>query len=261
MLRRIIVICFSILFSTHSLSDDGEPEPGRHLVEVGYTSIDGFDSDIRGLALGYTYSYSRNLRLTAQTIMIDLDFSAASDSEQKDSAARGQGDSIIAIQYDPGANLTASPWVPNSLGIFGALLLPTGNVKEGLSNDSWGATVGAGWPIFFGSNRVIIPSVAYSRSYSHSSLSTSFEEFGFSASFLWLAPQKFWVGIEPTILWDFQSNETIYQYTAVMGKSFANGIGIDLRFGNKKRFERYADRDDRVLFLNLSWQFGQATRD
>jgi hypothetical protein len=64
-----------------------------------------------------------------------------------------------------------------------------------------------------------------------------------------------------TLIRDFDSNETLYQYTAVIGKSFANSIGFDIHYGDRRRFERYPERDDQVLFLNLSWQFGQATRD
>jgi hypothetical protein len=60
---------------------------------------------------------------------------------------------------------------------------------------------------------------------------------------------------------DFDSNETLNQDTAVIGKSFANGFGFDIDYGDRRRFERYTERDDQVLFLNLSWQFGQATRD
>ena len=44
------------------------------------------------------------------------------------------------------------------------------------------------------------------------------------------------------------------------GKVFPNGIGVDLQWGTQDRSEEFATRDDDVLILNLSWQFGAPPR-
>jgi hypothetical protein len=44
-------------------------------------------------------------------------------------------------------------------------------------------------------------------------------------------------------------------------KTFSNGLGLHLQWGDKRRYENYADADDEVLLFNLSWQFGLPPRD
>jgi hypothetical protein len=41
-----------------------------------------------------------------------------------------------------------------------------------------------------------------------------------------------------------------------VGKSFRNGLGVELRWGKRRRFEKLADEDDENIFLTISWQFG-----
>ena len=187
---------------------------GRHLIELAYSSIDGFDGDIDG------------------------------PDGSKEFSANGVGDSLLTIQYDPGANLGSNPWLPKTLGVFGALLLPTGDNSDGLSGDAWGASVGTGWPILVNSKLLIVPSVGYTKTFNHGDDAIPLEELGVGASLLWLSPLGLWLGFEPSISWDFENNESIDAFALILGKTFPNGVGIDLRWSNKRRFENFAKRDD-----------------
>ena len=235
---------------------------GRHLIELAYSSIDGFDGDIAVVGTSYTYSYSRNLRLAGTMQFLELDSVDIDGPDgSKEFSANGVGDSLLTIQYDPGANLGSNPWLPKTLGVFGALLLPTGDSSDGLSGDAWGASVGAGWPIFVNSKLLIVPSVGYTKTFNHGDDAIPLEELGVGASLLWLSPLGLWLGFEPSISWDFENNESIDAFALILGKTFPNGVGIDLRWSNKRRFENFAKRDDKIFLLNVSWQFGSPPRD
>ena len=57
------------------------------------------------------------------------------------------GDVLIDYHYDPGARLSARPWIPRNLGLGMAVLLPTGSEEKGTGLGSVVAipSVGGGW--------------------------------------------------------------------------------------------------------------------
>jgi hypothetical protein len=77
--RATVFYILSLIVSQSSNADESSEiaaqdfHEGRHLLEVGYTNIDGFDGDVQVLATSYTFSYSRNLRFSAKTHLIELD--------------------------------------------------------------------------------------------------------------------------------------------------------------------------------------------
>lgn len=234
---------------------------GRHLLELGYTSIDGFDGDTLVLVPGYTYSYSHSLRFSAATQLVELQQpSDPGSGSGKTDDKTGLGDSFITVQYDPGEQLTSNPWIPNTLGLFGALLLPTGDASEGLGGDAWGASAGAGWPIFLSSRFMAIPTFAYTRTFYGGKDEFTLDQLTLGATLIWLLPFHAWLGVEPSYSWDFDLNKTDDNYHLVAGKFFRNGLAFDVQWGYQRRYEKYATRDDEVLLFNLSWQFGSPPR-
>lgn len=244
--------------------DSGNIHAGRHLVELGYTSFDGFDADLNVVAASYTYSYSRRLRFTGTTQFVELEAPQAGRAGSADIAEgvdeTGLGDSLITVQYDPGANLTSSPWIPDTLGVFGALLLPTGDSGDELSGEAWAGTIGLGWPLYTNNDFLILPSAQYTKSFKHGEDALHTEELSVGLSLLWVFARGAWIGFEPSIGRDFESDKTSDAFVLIFGKSFRNGLGVDLRWGTRRRYSGFAERDDEILLLGVSWQFGAPPR-
>lgn len=238
---------------------DSETEPGihegRHLFQLGYTSVDGFDGDIDIVAPTYNFSYSRSLLFGAGTELVRLEPDPL--EIEGGSNTDGLGDSYISIQYDPSENLTSSPWVPDSLGLFGQLYIPTGDAEEGLGSDAWGASVGVGWPLPISERLLAVPIVSYTRTFNHDDLALELDELGLGFSLVWTSPFGAWFAIEPLFARDFIDNETYDAVTIAIGKSFPSGLGFDLHWGQRRRLETLADRDDQVFLLNMNWQYGR----
>jgi hypothetical protein len=258
-LLLLISVATSVVAEEDSTESFTQPvNDGRHLVQLGYTSIEGFDGDLTVVAANYTYSYSRHLRFSGTTQLAHLEApetGASSDAGEKDDT--GLGDSVLILQYDPDANLTSSPWVPDTLGVFGGILLPTGDTGKGLGGDAWAGAIGIGWPILVRSTFVIIPSADYTKSFIHGNDALRLDELAVRVSLLWVSPTGIWLGIEPQISRDFENHATTDAFSVIVGKSFRNGLGVELRWGKKRRFENLADdEDDENLLLTLSWQFG-----
>ncbi|MEH6569185.1 MAG: hypothetical protein V7709_08925 [Halioglobus sp.] len=257
-----VFICVFAM-SLHASEDESQlAQRGRHLVELGYTRVDGFDGDIFLLEPAYTYSYSRNLRISIATQLASLEVPAADEpGGAEDVNETGQGDSSLIIQYDPGANLTSNPWVPDTIGLFGSVLMPTGDTDRGLSGDTWSASIGAGWPIILSETFLAAPTIIYSSTFAHGDDAVPLEELGVGVSLLWLSPVGAWIGIEPFISWDFENSEAIDALSLIVGKSFRNGLGFDLQWGNRRRAENFAKRDDEFLIFKVHWQFGAPPRN
>ncbi|MEH6605466.1 MAG: hypothetical protein V7711_07795 [Pseudomonadales bacterium] len=260
-LLGVLFYCVSysaFLAAENSAAESFPVHEGKHLLELAYTSIDGFDRNIVLVAPSYTYSYSRKLRFSATTQLMNLEVGenvGENANERVDEI--GLGDSSFSIQYDPGENLTSAPWIPRSLGLFASVLIPTGDTDEGLSNDSWGGTVGAGWPIFLRDSLLLIPAFAYTKTFKHGEYSFPAEEFSLGASLVWVSSSGFWLGIEPVITRDMVAGENIDTIALAIGKSFRNGLGLELHWGTQNRIESFADRDDDILLFSVNWQFGR----
>jgi hypothetical protein len=236
---------------------------GRHRLEVGWTQLDGFDGDVNLLLPSYTYSFSRQLRFTAVTSVIELDIPRDDDlGIPQDIQETGWGDSLVALQFDPGGSLTSSPWVPDTVGLFGSLRMPTGDEKKGLTGDSWVAEIGAGWLVDMPWNFWLVPSLSYQGSFNHDSQTAyRVQEGGVAVAMYWLFPFRAWIGVEPYLGWDFDRDRGADRLKLIVGKAFRNGLTMYLEWGTEDRGERVASRDDEVLILNVAWQFGDSPPD
>lgn len=255
----LLVLFFTVSSTAVAQSEDASSEEssvhlGKHLLELGYTSVDGFDGDILVLAPSYTYSSSPNLRFSGGLEILMLDPIEVDGDDNAD--VDGLGDTYLSIQYDPKANLTSSPWIPNSLGLFAEISFPTGDAEEGLGGGSWGVSAGFGWPLPVSENFLALPSIAYTRTVHHGNFAIPIDELGVGFSLIWNSPFGAWFAIEPFVAWDFEVDETVNTTTIAIGKSFPNGLGVDLHWGQRSRFESLADRSDDVLIITLNWQFG-----
>jgi hypothetical protein len=231
---------------------------GRHRLDMSYSQVEGFDGDVTLTLPSYTYSFSRSLRATVVTSYVELDFPVSEKfGIAEEIEESGWGDTVIGFQYDPGARLTSGAWVPDTLGFYSSLVMPTGDADKGLSSDTWTAEVGAGWLLDLPYNLLIIPTTAYRKSLKSGSSAYLLNEAALGLGFYWLFPFRAWLGIEPYLAWDFERDTDIDQFRIYAGKSFTNGLAVEVAWGSKDRVDEGSARDDDVLVLSLSWQFGQ----
>ena len=231
---------------------------GRHRLDLSYSQVEGFDGDVTLTLPSYTYSFSRSLRTTVVASYVELDFPASEKyGFAEEIEESGWGDTIIGFQYDPGARLTSGAWVPDTLGFYSSLVLPTGDKDKGLSSDTWTAEVGAGWLLDLPYNFLVIPTTAYRKSFKSGNSAYRLNEAAVGLGLYWLFPFRAWLGIEPYLAWDFERDTDIDQFRIYAGKSFTNGLAVELQWGSQDRVDEGSARDDEVLVLSFSWQFGQ----
>lgn len=195
--------------------------------------------------------------MTAVTSYVELDCPASEAFEiPEDIEESGWGDSVIGFQYDPSAQLTSGVWVPDTLGVYGSLLMPTGDKYQGLTGDTWVAELGGGWLLDMPLNFWIIPTTVYRKSFKDGDFAYRMNEAVVGLGFYWFFPFRAWLGIEPYLGWDFERNTDIDQFRLYAGKAFTNGLAMEVSWGTQDRVEQGAVRDDDILVFSLSWQFG-----
>lgn len=258
----VFLTCF-IFHDTHAQDSDVEviqkfTPKGRHRLDFSYTRYDTFSGRIDQFLSTYTWAPRQYLRLSITGTIVSSDIPGGDPFDTTDDLQEtGTGDTLIGIQFDPSKNLTASPWVPDSVGFFAQLLAPTGNAEKGLGTDQWLATAGAGWAVDTFSHLWLVPAVGYEFSFSEDLLATPTNQPYLSVDFIWVFEFGAWVGVSPRIGYEIEESEWVDQYLITFGKMFQNGFGASVDFGRTEQINPQASRDDRVWLINLYYQFGK----
>ncbi len=268
-MRRFVLIALLLLPVVPLAGEDDTADlslvfpDGRHLVEFGWTQLDSFDGDTDILLPSYSYSWNRQLRFSVTGSVLDLSIPADDSLGIPEGIEEtGLGDTLVSLQFDPGANLTSAPWVPNTVGLYTALQIPTGDEKKSLSGDSWVAEIGAGWLVDMPRNFWLIPNISYAGSFNHGSDEAyRIRQGGVSMGLYWLFPSATWIGVEPYLGWDFDRDRDHDVLKVVIGQAFPNGMSVYLEYGTQDRGERDIASDDEVLLINFAWQFGDPPRE
>ncbi len=260
-MRRLLLLPWLLLPTASSLANEEDLvalmefyPSGRHLIEVTYTSLDTVLGDSDVYVAGYTLAYSNQLRFSAAAAFTEL------DPEPPAGSASGLGDARFLLQYDPSANLTANAFIPENLGLTFALQAPTGDHEEGLGEDLWAAAIGAGWLVDFPLDFWLLPALSYERTFDEGPEALRRERADLSLGLYWLFTHRYWLGIEPILAYDFVADDEAIDWSVVGGKVFASGFGIDLGWSRTDRLQPRGVRDDEILTLNLSYQFGRPPR-
>lgn len=197
----------------------------------------------------YTFAPWQNLRLNITGSVVSND--------SGNTEATGIGDTAIGIQYDPSASLTASPWVPDSVGLFGQVIAPTGDADQGLSADTWFANLGAGWAIDTIGHLWLTPAIGYNFTFNEGKSATSVSQPYVSIDFIWVFDSGAWVSVAPQLGYEFEEQEWIDQYLITIGKMYPSGLGAGLSYGRIEQLNPNANRDDQTWLINFYYQFGK----
>jgi hypothetical protein len=241
-------------------TDSGDEVPqGRHRLDLSMSNVDAAEGDTYVLLPGYTFTLRGGLRagITTQYVYVE---SEGDSNGNRASVESGLGDTYLSMQYDPSANITASPWIPDTIGLTFGLLAPTGDADEGLSGDRWEWNVGAGWAFSPFGQFYLVPAITYGKSFDEGRDVLEAEFAGIDLGLLWLLDNGFWFGYTPYLERNLADHEWRDDHYLVLGKMWRNGIGASLEYGSRDRIDPAARRDDYTTFLNLYYQFGRAPR-
>lgn len=243
---------------TNSADSENEGTNGPYLLELGYTQTNAKEGNIDVFTPGFTWLVSPNIRVGATTSFLNV---KPKDNRVKvgddPSSSHGLGDSVVFIQYDWDERLTASPWIPNNLGMNLSVLAPTGNARNSLSTDTWAARLSVSWPIISNDEWLLNPLISYTGSFAGGELAQELEFLDFGMGAVRLFPRKFWVGFTPVYWYDFTVNRWNFDYHLVVGKMFSNGMGIGLNYGNLVQQSGIRTQYDTSVLLDFYYQFGQ----
>jgi len=252
------------LLPVTALADEGDVEvlntyipAGRHRLDLSYTNYDTFAGEANILLPSYTWAPRNYLRFGLIASYLSYDFLADPQNDPNSTVSNeGAGDIVIGVQYDPSAKLTASPWVPDSVGLNATLLIPTGDEAAGLSTDTWLASLSAGWAIDSVSQLWLVPAVGYDFTFAEGSTAIPVNRPFASLDFVWVFKFGGWIGVAPQLGYEFEDDEWVDEFTITVGKMFRSGFGLSLDYGRIEQLTRNIDRDDRQWLLNIYFQFG-----
>jgi hypothetical protein len=265
LLLKLHCLVILLLFQTtlcYAQSDDSqqgaEESAGRFLLDLSYTATDSFEGNIDIYSPGFTWLIRPDVRVGVATSYVHFSPSNAIELQIDDiSSHQGLSDTVFFVQYDWRERLSASPWVPDNVGINFSILAPTGNAENFLGGDTWAGSVSVSWPVTFKESWLLNPFVSYNFSFNEGPLSEhlNITEAGFGI--VKLFPSKFWIGYTPSVWFNFDDNDWNYDSHFTAGKMFSTGMGIGLDWGRTKRHSSIDARDDRALLFNFYYQFGQ----
>ena len=217
---------------------------GKHRLDLSLNSLDAEEGDVTVLQPGYTLAVGSSFRLN-----ITASFLRGEENT-------GFGDTLFVFQYDPSERITASPWIPDSLGLNTTIRAPTGNADKGLGVDNWLVNVGAGWAFNPYRDLWLVPAGYYETTFSEEQGAVSDEEIGISVNFIWVFDNGIWLGYEPTIGRNFEVDDWFDDHFFIVGKIFRNGFGLGLEYGQRDRLDPISERDYYTAFLNFYYVFG-----
>lgn len=233
------------------------PSSGRHRLDLSLTKWDSAEADSFTLLPGYTLALGNGIRISLTTSLTYLEQHDGLVTDSEGNVYEfGVGDSIVTLQYDPSRNITASPWIPDTLGLHASIMAPTGNAAKGLGQDIWSSAIGAGWMYPIAGGFWLVPAANYEWSFREGSRGLSTEYAWVSTGLLWVSPHGFWLGYTPYFGRDLVADEWSTDHVLVIGKMWDDGFGISLDYGKINRIDDLARRDDWAAIFNFYYQFG-----
>jgi hypothetical protein len=231
---------------------------GRHRIDLSYSETDTFIGDVSVFMPTYTWAPRQYLRFSVTGSIVKNDLVLETpQSSGNGPGETGVGDTTFGIQYDPSAKLTASPWVPDTVGLSAQVLAPTGSAKEGLGIDTWYANVGAGWAVDWVNHIWLVPAVGYEFTFAEGSQAVSSSKPYVGLDFAWVFQFGGWIGAGVQAGYEFDADEWVDESVITFGKMFQNGFGLSIDYGQVEQLAPQANRDDRNWLINFYFQFGK----
>ena len=209
-------------------TDSGEETSPRHRIDFGAQWYDAADGDSLIGALSYSWVPLDHHAFAATLALVGSDVSNAEGS--------GVGDTRLQYSWVPSAEITASAWVPKTLGMGFGLIVPTGDAAKGTGADRWVAIPTLGWVFLIGERFSILPSLQYYYSFGEASAAEDLSSANLELGFLWVWNSRFWINFTPSVFRDLQPiDDTNLDLLLTFGMQFSRVLGASLTLGNIER--------------------------
>lgn len=242
-------MCLPQVLASTEPSAKSETHPylfeSKHRLNLSLHRDDTEDGDAIALLPGYTLALGPTFRFNITA------------SLRREGQEQGLGDSLFVFQYDPSRKLTASPWIPDTLGLRAIIRAPTGDTEKGFSADSWLVNLGAGWAFNTRRNFWLFPAGYYENTFSEKDQVMPDEEIGISVNFIWLFDNGIWVGYKPTLARNLKQDEWADYHSFILGKVFRNRFGLSLAYGRRNRLDNTALEEDYTALFNFYYLYGR----
>ncbi len=214
-------------------ADEGPAEPDqedspRHRIDFGVQWYDAAEGSSLTGALNYSWVPAEHHAFAATLALVGSDVS--------DAVGSGIGDTRFQYSWVPSAELTASSWVPNTLGMGFGLIVPTGDAAKGTGADRWVAIPTLGWVFLIGDHFSILPSLQYFYSFGEGSAGEDFSSANLELGFLYVWGSRYWINFTPSVFRDLQPiDDTNLDLLLTFGMQFSKVVGASLTLGNIER--------------------------
>jgi len=214
-------------------TESGQPDEPRHRIDFGLQWYDAAEGNSLTGALNYSWVPLDHHAFAATLALVGSDVSNAEGG--------GVGDTRLQYSWVPSAAVTASAWVPTTLGMGFGLIVPTGDAAKGTGADRWVAIPTLGWVFLIGERFSILPSLQYFHSFGEGPAGVEFRSANLELGFLWVWGSRFWINYTPSVFRDFEPiDDTNVDHLLSFGMQFSRVLGATLTLGN---IERPPDQD------------------
>lgn len=227
----------------------------RHRLDLGFDHIGRGSQSIETLSLGYTWAPAEHHSTNITTHFIDSSVSSQVD----DSTGYLLSDTTLYYSWARGYDIEARPWLPNRFGSGVGLVVPTGDAEKGAGGDMWVVSPYLGLVKLVGKKLIILPILTFSQSFAEGDLAIPFQAIGAEIGLLLEITPKWWLFYRPTVLYDFELQETAMLNLLQLGRKVGGRHGVNVEYGRVSD-EVYSQligfRSNSNYRLTLTLQFG-----
>lgn len=232
-----------------SVSEESDHETARHRFDMGFQLVDTPKGDTYIGLFGYTWAFKPTMSFSWGVTLDRSDLRFTGEGGIVDEDHVGLGDSLLIYSYEPSARITASPWIPNSIGFGMTLLVPTGDASRFLGADMFVASPRAGWVYELKKHFVFLPAFSYSKSFAHGDFAVPLEDAAVEFGLVWVHRSNFWISYLPELVYDFELEDWLYNDSFSVGKMFGPRIGFSVGYGILEKTNPVALRHDYAWHL------------
>ena len=248
----------TVTFPVDALGDDAadaqRTAAGHHRLEFSYSGVEVIEGDADLFIGGYTFTVTKSFRMGLAIGYYDIDPDDSFVGPEAENLS-GWGDAQLVLQWDPGEQITSSPWVPNRLGAYSIITAPTSNAE--FATRQWEIEIGFGAPAWEAKHFAFLPSGYVRTTFEERDPENKDREIGVVPGLYWVVNEQLWVGYAPTIAYNTTFDTWAYDHSLTAGWLFRSGLGIGFSIERTDRIDPGASGDAYTGLLNFYFVFGE----